>query len=99
VAAPSVPHKRGRSQGSRNKKTLAALAATAAATSSENAVAAVGGPSGVATGAACLPHRPSTSQPSAYTLANRFVTFLVPVLAGSEECLPLPFKFVDAMEG
>jgi hypothetical protein len=30
---------------------------------------------------------------------NGFVTFLVRILAGSEERLPLPFKFVEAMEG
>jgi hypothetical protein len=39
------------------------------------------------------------SQLPAYTLVNGFVTFLVPVLAGSKERLPLPFKFVEAMEG
>jgi hypothetical protein len=30
---------------------------------------------------------------------NGYTTFLVPLRAGSEECLQLPFKFVDAMEG
>jgi hypothetical protein len=30
---------------------------------------------------------------------NGYTTFQVPIQAGSEELLPLPFKFVDTMEG
>jgi hypothetical protein len=30
---------------------------------------------------------------------NGFITFVVPILAGGEECLLLPFKFVEVMEG
>jgi hypothetical protein len=32
-------------------------------------------------------------------LVNGYIIFVVPVLARSEERLPLPFKFVEAMEG
>jgi hypothetical protein len=94
-----VPRRRGRPLGSQNKKTLAALAAVATAASTETAAATIGGPSRVAASVARQPRRPPMSQPPVYTLVNGFVTFLVPVLAGSEERLPLPFKFVEAMEG
>jgi hypothetical protein len=30
---------------------------------------------------------------------NGYITFVVPVLAGSKERVPLPFKFVEVMEG
>jgi hypothetical protein len=96
---PSVPYRRGRPLGSRNKKTLAALAAAAAAASSVTAAAAIGGPTGVTAAAAGLSRCPPTRQPPAYASVNGFVTFLVPILAGSEERLPLPFKFVEAIEG
>jgi hypothetical protein len=96
---PSVPCKCGRPLGSHNKKTLAALAAAAAVVSSRTAAAAIGGPSGVAADMARLLQLPPMKQPPADASVNRFVTFLVPILAGSEERLPLPFKFIEAMEG
>jgi hypothetical protein len=32
-------------------------------------------------------------------LVNGYLTFLVPLLAGSEERLPLPFKLIEGLEG
>jgi hypothetical protein len=37
--------------------------------------------------------------PPTYASVNGFITFLLPIVAGSEERLPLPFKFVEVMEG
>jgi hypothetical protein len=92
-------HKRGRPLGSCNKKTLAALAVAAAVVSSEAATATTGGSSGVAAGAALQPRLLLTKQPPAYASVNGYITFVVPVLAGSKERVPLPFKFVEVMEG
>jgi hypothetical protein len=96
---PSVPCKRGRPLGSRNKKTMAALAAAAAADYAKAVAAAAGGSSGVAAGLARRPRLPPKKQPPAYASVNGYITFVVPILAGSKERLPLPFKFVEAMEG
>jgi hypothetical protein len=38
-------------------------------------------------------------QPPAYTLAEGWSTFIVPVLAGARDRLRLPSRFVEAMEG
>jgi hypothetical protein len=88
VASPSAPCPRGRPPGSRNKKTLAAImAATAAAGGLAAATATAAGPSR---------HPPARQSPT-YTSVNGYVTFLVLVLAWSEDRLCLPFKFVEAM--
>jgi hypothetical protein len=97
---PSVRRNHGRPLGSHNKKTLAALAAAAAmASSAKPPTAAAGGSSGVATGAAFRPRLPPKKQLLAYTSVNGYSTFLVPLLDGSEDCLPLPFWVVEALGG
>jgi hypothetical protein len=88
AASPSAPLPRRHPPGSRNKKTLAAIvAATAAAGGSAAATVAVAGPS----------RYPPAHQSPTYTSVNGYVTFLVLVLAWSEDRLCLPFKFVEAM--
>jgi hypothetical protein len=100
VTPPSVPRKRGRPLGSRNKKTLAALAAAAATVSTEAATAAAAGnSSGAVAGVAHQSRRPPKKQRPTYTSVNGYTTFLVPLRAKIEERLPLAFKFVDMMEG
>jgi hypothetical protein len=95
-----VPRKRGSPLGSRNKKTLAALAAAAATVSTEAATAAaVGNSSGAVTDVARQSRWPAKKQRLAYTSVNMYTNFLVPLWAESEEPLPLPFKFIDMMEG
>jgi hypothetical protein len=94
VAAPSSAPHRGRPPGSRNKKTLAALAA--AATGSAGPVTEAtssAGPSRL------WPVLPPVHQPPAYALAEGWVTFLVRVLVECEDRLCLPSKFVEPMEG
>jgi hypothetical protein len=88
VATPSVPRRRGRPLGSKNKKKLA-VAAPAAVASPSAAAAATAGPS----------RPPLVLQPRAYSSVEGYVTFLVPVLAGGGVHLRLPAKFVEAMEG
>jgi hypothetical protein len=100
ATTPSVPRKHGRPLGSRNRKTLAVLVAAAATVSTEAATtAATGNSSGIVAGVARQSRRPPKKQQPAYTSVNGYTTFLVPLWAGSEELLPLPFKFVDTMEG
>jgi hypothetical protein len=41
----------------------------------------------------------SALQPPAYASTEGWSTFIVPVLAGAEERLHLPSKFVEVMEG
>jgi hypothetical protein len=60
---------------------------------------AAGNSSGAVAGAARQSRRPPKNQQPNYTSVNGYTTFLVPLRAGSEERLPLPFKFVDTMEG
>jgi hypothetical protein len=155
-----MPRKRGRPQGSPNKKTLAALAVaatTAAATGpfgigrSSTIAAAPGGTVAVAAGGAVVPAvvtsvagltgmplqaaaalvgaamafgaaalglaglnvggsssaaakkvrapppRPPTKQRLSYVPKHGFATAMVPLLAGSRECLPLPASFIGTM--
>jgi hypothetical protein len=100
VVALSVPCKRGRLLGIRNKKNRAALASAAATVSTEAATTAVASNSSDAvTGVARQSRRLPKKQQPAYTSVNGYTTFLVPLRARSEERLPLPFKFVDTMEG
>jgi hypothetical protein len=151
----SVPRKRGRPPGSRNKKTLEALAAAIAVEPSEvdrstaiatapggvvslaaaNATApavatsvagltgtpleaaaalvgaamavgaaplglagrGVGGSSSAAAGKLCKPRRPPPQQRLSYTPKHGYTTSVVHLLAGCEECLPLPASFVGTM--
>jgi hypothetical protein len=158
VGMPPIPRKRGCPRGSRNKKTLAALATAAAAASGSlrigrsSSIAAapggtvaagasgaaastaatsiagltgtplqaaaalvgaamafraappglagldVGGSSSAVTGKARkAPPRPPTRQRLSYVPVHGFATALVPLLAGSNECLPLPASFVGTM--
>jgi hypothetical protein len=87
--------------GSRNKKTLAALAEAAATVSTEAAPAttAAGNSSGAVAGVACRLRRPPSEQRPAYTLVNGYTTFLAPLRAGCKVRLPLPFRFVNTMGG
>jgi hypothetical protein len=91
----------GRPLGSRNKKTLAALAEAAATVSTEAAPAttAAGNSSGAVAGVACRSQRPPSEQRPAYTLVNGYTTFLAPLRAGCDVRLPLPFRFVNTMGG
>jgi hypothetical protein len=91
TVAPSPACRRGRLPGSKNNKTLAALAATASGSV---------GPSA----AASSPAGPSRLQPTlpalqlpAYTSAEGWSTFIVPVLAGAKDRLRLPSQFVEAI--
>jgi hypothetical protein len=97
-----VPLKRGRPLGSRNKKTLAALAAAAATVSAEaapTAAAATDNSFGVVAGVARKSRRSPEKQWPAYTLVNGYTTFLAALQAGCKVRLPLPFRFVDTMGG
>jgi hypothetical protein len=97
---PAVPRKRGHPLGSRNKKTLAALTAVAAAASSAKPpTAAAGGSSGAGTGVARRLRLPPKKQPLTYTSVDGYTTFPVPLLDGSEDCLPLPFRVIEALGG
>jgi hypothetical protein len=75
AAYPSVPRPRGRPPGSRNKKTMAATVAA--------------GPTAAAAMVGTL-WLPPVHQPLAYTSVAGYVSFLVPVLAGSGDRLRLP---------
>jgi hypothetical protein len=57
----------------------------------------VGGSSRAAAGKACKPQRPPPRQRISYTPKHGFATFMVHLLAGCEERLPLPASFVDTM--
>jgi hypothetical protein len=42
---------------------------------------------------------PPVLQPPAYTTAEGWSTFIVPGLAGAKDCLRLPSRFMEVMEG
>jgi hypothetical protein len=84
TAAPSSSRRRGRPLGSKNKKTLATLGATASGSAGPRAVASP--PAGPSRLQPVLP----ALQPSAYTSAEGWSTFIVPVLAGAKDRLRLP---------
>jgi hypothetical protein len=44
-----------------------------------------------------LPSRPPTKQRLSYVPKHGFATAMVPLLAGSKECLPLPASFIGTM--
>jgi hypothetical protein len=93
TVAPSPARRCGLPPGSKNKKTLAALAAIASGSV---------GPSAAASSLAGLSRLELTLpalQPSAYTSAEGWSTFIVPVLAGAKDRLRLPSQFMEAMEG
>jgi hypothetical protein len=93
MVAPSLARRHGRPPGSKNKKTLAALAATTSRSI---------GPSGAASspvGLSWLQLKLSALQPLAYTLTEGWSTFIVPVLTGAKDHLRLLSWFVEAMEG
>jgi hypothetical protein len=93
TAIPSSASRRGRPLGSRNKKTLAALAAAASGSVGPSvAASSLAGPSRF------QPMLPAL-QPPAYASAEGWSTFIVPVLAGAKDHLRLPSQFVEAMEG
>jgi hypothetical protein len=71
---------------------VAAVVSTEAATTAD-------GSSGLAVGAARCPQLPLPKQLPAYTSVNGYLTYLVPLLAGSEERLPLPFRLIEVLEG
>jgi hypothetical protein len=91
--APSPVRRRGRPPGSKNKKTLTALA---------TAPSRSGGPgAGASSPAGPSRLRPTLPvlQPLVYTSAEGWSTFIVPVLAGAKDRLRLPSQFMEAMEG
>jgi hypothetical protein len=93
AVAPSSAPCRGRPPGSKNKKTLAALAAAASGSVGPNAAASsLAGPSQL------QPMLPAL-QPPAYALAEGWSTFIVPLLAGAEDRVRLPSQFMEVMEG
>jgi hypothetical protein len=93
MVAPSPARCRGRLPGSKNKKTLAALATTPSG--SGGPVVGASSPAGPSRLRPTLP----TLQPPVYTSAQGWSTFIVPVLAGAKDRLRLPSQFVEAMEG
>jgi hypothetical protein len=84
VASPPSAPRHGRPLGSKNKKTLAALAVAAGATGSAVATVASVGPSQFRL------VLPPAQQPPAYTSVSWYTTFIVLVLArcGDRLCLP-----------
>jgi hypothetical protein len=56
-----------------------------------------GGSSSAAVGKACKPRRPPPQQRLSYTPKHGFTTFVVHLLAGCEDRLPLPARFVGTM--
>jgi hypothetical protein len=93
AAAPSPSRRRGWPPGSKNKKTLAALGAAASGSTRPRAAASPqAGPSR-------LQQVLSALQPPAYTSAEGWSTFIVPMLAGARDLLRLPSQFVESMEG
>jgi hypothetical protein len=93
AATPPLSRRRGRPPGSKNKKTLAALGATASGSMRPRVAASP--PAGPSRLQPVLP----ALQPSAYTLAEGWSTFIVPVLTGAKDHLRLPSQFVETMEG
>jgi hypothetical protein len=57
----------------------------------------IGGPSSAAAGKMRKPQCPPPKQRLSYTPKHGFSTFVVHLLAGCEECLPLPASFVGTM--
>jgi hypothetical protein len=93
AAAPSLPRRRGRPPGSKNKKTLAALGA-AASNSARSRTTALppDGPSRL------WSEKPAL-QPPAYISAEAWSTCIIPMLAEARDLLRLPSQFADSMEG
>jgi hypothetical protein len=84
TAAPSPARRHGRPPGIKSKQTLAALAATASSSAGPNVAAS--SPAGLSWPQPVLP----LLQPPAYTSAEGWSTFIVPVLAGARDRLRLP---------
>jgi hypothetical protein len=108
AATPLVTRKRGCPPGSRNKRTLAALAATAAVESGVGvggvaslgfAGVGTGGSTSAATTMAYKPWCPPAQQRLSYTSEHGFTTFVVHLRAGCEVRLPLHFRFIDTLGG